>query len=111
MVTNEKGFTLIELMVVVLIVGILVALAIPVFGITMERARDNACRNTLRSIDGASAQFQAEFGVWPTSLNDLTNTKYVKNEPIDPHFGAAAYSIDTSGVAHANGPLDHVSYR
>ncbi|HEB13271.1 MAG TPA: prepilin-type N-terminal cleavage/methylation domain-containing protein [Actinobacteria bacterium] len=107
MASNEKGFTLIELMVVILIIGILVALAIPVFAGTTQRARGEACKNTLRAIDGASAQFQAEFGVWPTSVDDLINTKYLKNEPIDPHVGAGAYTIDTSGVAHSNGPLDH----
>ncbi|MDP1808109.1 MAG: prepilin-type N-terminal cleavage/methylation domain-containing protein [Actinomycetota bacterium] len=107
---DQTGFTLIELMVVVLIIGILVAIAIPTYAGVVENSRDAACRTSLRTIDGAAAQYQAEFGVWPGDVDALVTAKFLKDKPTDPHIGATDYTIDANGFAHANGPLDHVIY-
>lgn len=109
MLRDNKGFTLIELMVVVLIISILMVMAIPVYSATTSHTADVACQNNLRTIDGASAQYQAEFGVWPLNVDALVTAKYLKAPPEDPH-AAPAYTIDSSGTAHAEGPLDHVTY-
>jgi len=59
MFKKEEGFTLVELMVVVLIIGILVAIAIPVFNAAQDSARKSACQNNLRVLDGATEQWAA----------------------------------------------------
>lgn len=55
---NKKGFTLVELMVVVVILGILVAIAVPVYNNVSANAQQRACHANLRTIDGAKSAWQ-----------------------------------------------------
>lgn len=55
----EAGFTLVELMVVVLIIGILVAVAIPVFYSATATVAERSCQSNLRTLDGAVEQWKA----------------------------------------------------
>ncbi len=99
MIRNEKGFTLIELMVVVLIIGILVAVAIPVFGSAAENARDKSCIANMRTIAGAVSQYNAEWNTDTATMAQLTGgtDPFLKSTPNDPH-GAYSYAIDANGV-------------
>ena len=63
---SKKGFTLVELMVVVVILGILVAIAVPIYNRITGDAELRACHANLRTIDGAKTQFAASTGLtWP----------------------------------------------
>jgi len=64
---NQKGFTLVELMVVVVIIGVLVAIALPVYGTITSNAEKKACHANLRTIDGARMMYDADQtpGTWP----------------------------------------------
>ncbi len=93
-VLDEKGFTLIELMVVVLIIGILVAVAIPVFGNIADHARDTTCIANLRTIAGALEQYKVDYGTAATTLDQLVIAYFLKNPPTDPHPGGGVATIN-----------------
>ena len=62
MSTRKAGFTLVEIMIVVAIIGMLAAIAIPSFLKARESARRSSCINNLRQIDGAKDQYALECG-------------------------------------------------
>ncbi len=92
-VLNEEGFSLIELMIAVLIIGILVAVAIPMFSSTAESSKDTICITNLRAIAGALAQYSAEHNSTAT-YDQLINAYFLKNPPTDPHQGGGVATID-----------------
>lgn len=81
---KEKGFTLIELMVVVAIIGILMSMAIPTYKNMVKRAKETVLRHNLFVIRDAIDQYYQDKGKYPASLQDLVNEGYFRNMPIDP---------------------------
>ena len=70
---NQKGFTLVELMVVIAILGVLAAIAIPRFNESTAKANTARVQADLRTIDSASVQYQADNGKMPATITDLQN--------------------------------------
>ncbi len=73
-------------MVVVVIIGILVAIAIPIYNNVQANAQQNACDATVRTLNGASSMFNAETGAFPTGVADLV-PDYILETPACPTTG------------------------
>lgn len=103
---RKRGFTLIEIMIVVLIIGILLAIAVPNFVKARESSRAKACVSNLKQIQSAKEQYAMDERKAENSAvlaTDIIGTgKYIVSTPKCPATDAA-YTINNIGVAPACG--------
>ncbi len=88
-VNGKKGYTLLELMIVVAIVGILVTLAIPSFQQSAMKAKEAALKQNLFTMRSVLDQYYADRGDYPESLEALVEEKYLRAIPVDPFTRSA----------------------
>jgi prepilin-type N-terminal cleavage/methylation domain-containing protein len=102
----KKGFTLVEIMIVVAIIGIIIAIAVPAFLRARENSRGRACQENLTKIDGSKEQYALEFKLANAATVTMAQllepngsgvgTGYLKREPICPAGGT--YTVGAIGT-------------
>ena len=103
---SRKGFTLVEIMIVVAIIGLLAAIAIPSFLNARTKTQTSSCQNNLRLIDGAIQQYALDHtNALAGSLAVLVGTAgYIKDTPVCPAGGTynlpASLSVKTTCTSH-----------
>jgi len=80
----EAGFTLIELIIVVTLIGILAAIAMPSMSSAPKRAKEAVLKENLYQIRSCIDQFLADKGNYPESLDALVEQGYLRDLPLDP---------------------------
>jgi len=114
--SGERGFTLIELMIVVAIIGILAAIAIPKFADLIRKSNEGSTKGNLGALKGALAVYYGQNeGIYPTdALVSLTaNGTYMQNIPTAnmPPFHAKSTTVNTGTAVNdaAGWMFDNVS--
>lgn len=81
---NERGFSLLELMIAMFIIIILISVAVPSYQRAIQGARETVLKENLWQMRRAIDQYTADKGRPPQSLDDLITAKYLRERPVDP---------------------------
>lgn len=80
----RRGFTLIELMVVMAIIAVLLTIAAPRYFSHLDRAREATLRQTLAVVRDAIDKFHGDTSNYPDSIDELVARRYLRAAPVDP---------------------------
>ena len=92
---QRRGFTLIEILIVVSIIGILVSIAVPIYQKSILRTRESVLRNNLFTMRTVLDEYTYDKQKAPQALQDLVTEGYLRDIPVDPMTGTnQSWKID-----------------
>jgi general secretion pathway protein G len=86
--SRQRGFTLIELMIVISMILILVSISVPAYNQSITRAKESVLRQDLFQLRSLISQYTLDKQKAPQGLEDLVSSGYIKQIPIDPMTGS-----------------------
>ena len=96
---RQKKFTLVEIMIVVAIIGLLAAIAIPSFLSARNKSMTNSCVANLKQVHGAKESYAMDAGLTDGAsceMSDLTDNNWIESAPSPPAGGS--YSVNAIGT-------------
>jgi type IV pilus assembly protein PilA len=110
MLKKQEGFTLVELTIVVVILGILAGIGVQQYGNVQERAKGAAHNANLRIISSAANMYVMLEGKAPTGIGDLIERGYLQEEPVNPFGEDEESNVDWVGSygVIVSGPNENV---
>ncbi len=105
--SRSAGFTLIELIVVLTIIGTLLAIAVPRYFSSLEKARETILRQDLSVMRDALDKYDSDKGHFPETLEALVTDKYIRAIPVDPYTKKAdTWTVVASDIPDEPGIKD-----
>ncbi len=103
--TGERGFTLIELIIVLSVIGLLVGLALPTYRSSTVRARETVLKENLFILRKLIDQYAQDKGKYPDSLQVLIQESYLRAIPVDPMTRASTTWLEVRETPSPEDPM------
>lgn len=104
---RNKGFTLVELLVVLAIISLLLTIALPRYFSSVDKSKEVALRENLQVLRSGIDKYYADRGEYPAALADLVTQRYFRKVPLDPVTeSSTTWQLLPSGDADKPGVAD-----
>ncbi len=103
---RARGFTMIELVIVMAMLGLLLSLALPHYMATLERGREQVLQSNLATMREAIDKYYGDRGRYPDKLEDLVTQRYLRAIPNDPYLEAPTWVVIAPRDADKGGVID-----
>jgi general secretion pathway protein G len=103
---RNGGFTMIELVIVMAMLGLLLSLALPQYMATLERGREQVLQSNLATMREAIDKFYGDRGRYPDKLEDLVTQRYLRAIPNDPYTESPTWVVIAPRDGDKGGVID-----